>query len=146
MFGFFKKDGIGNALDEVQEYHKRLDLDQELSPSIVAEIKNFELFKDIDKKHKSRGLTKYGGLAAFCFQFISNTVKALDNGHTISAVSMDTLKKMMYVSLAIGNSIPELKLTKTDMVPIQASCEASMDWMKKNPSPLEAELSAYFPS
>jgi hypothetical protein len=146
MFGFFKKDGIGSALDEVQEYHKRLGLDMELSSSIVAEIKNFDLFKDIDKRHKSKGLSKYGGLAWFCTQFIINTVKALDNGHTISAVSMDTLKKMMYVSLAIGNSIPELKLTKEDMNPIQASCESSMDWMKKNPDPLEAELSAFSPS
>lgn len=142
MFGLFKKDGMSNALDECQAYHIRLGLDQEMTQKQLVTIKAFDLFMDIENRHKSKGLTKYGGLAWFCAQSLINTAKTIDDGTKVSPLAMEYMQKLIYVSLAIGNSIPELKLTKADMGPIQNACEAAMEWMKRNPHPLDAELSA----
>ena len=142
MFGLFKKDGLGNALDECQTYYQKIGLGQEMTRDQLANIKAFEAFKDIDNRYKSKGLTKYGGLAWFCTQFIVNTVKAIDGGQPVSPLAMEYLQKIINVSLAIGNSIPELKLTKADMGPIENACQSAIEWMNRNPSPLDAELSA----
>jgi hypothetical protein len=142
MFGIFNKKGISSALDECQEYHKKIGLEQELTQNQLATIKCFELFQDIEARYKDKGLTKYGGLAWFSGQVIGNTIKAIDGGNSFSPMALDLIQKFVFVSLAIGNSIPELKLTKADMAPIQNACETAMEWMKRNPNPLESELSS----
>lgn len=141
MFGFFKKDGIGSALDECQQYYKQLDLGQELTPNQLAIFKSMVLFKDIDSRHRSKGLTKYGGLAWLCAQILGNTFKAIDDGNSFSSETLEFMEKLAFVSLAIGNSIAELKLTKDDMAPIANACELAIEWINRNPHPLDSELS-----
>lgn len=142
MFGFFKKDGLSGALEECQQYHKRLDLGQELTESQVISIKSMDLYKDIDARYKIKGLTKYGGLAWFLAQTVGNVAQAINAGNSFSPPALDLIEKLVYVSLAIGNSIPELKLTKADMGPIENACQVAIQWIEHNPHPLDSELSS----
>lgn len=132
MFGFFRKDGLSSALEECQEYHKKNGLDQELTSNQLNEIKNLNLFKDIDARYKSKGLTKYGGLAWFTAQMTGNILKALNEGNSFREESLAVIEKLISVSLAIGNSIPELRLTKADLVPIESACQVASEWLKRH--------------
>lgn len=131
MFGLFKKNDMSSALDECQTYHKKLGLDQELTQVQLVLIRNMALFADIESRHKSKGLTKYGALAWFTGQALVNTLKCIDEGSVISQQHKDLTQKLAFVGLAIGNSIPELKLTKADMGPIQNAAEAAMVWSER---------------
>lgn len=142
MFGFFKKDGMSSALDECQEYHKRIGLDQELTQAQLNEIKCLDLFKDIDSRYKTKGLTKYGGLTWFTAQMTGNILKALNDGQSFRSDSLAVIEKLIFVSLAIGNGIPELRLTKADMVPIESSCQVASGWLKRH-QPLLDELNPH---
>ena len=123
MFGFFKNDGMSSALDECQEYNKRIGLDQELTKDQLNEIKHFDLFKDIDSRYK--GLSKYGGLAWFTAQTTENILKALNDGNSFREDTLAVVEKLIFVSLAIGNNIPELQLTKADMTPIESAFQVA---------------------
>lgn len=139
MFGLLKKKGIGSALDDCQKYHKKIGLEQELTDNQLATVKSMDLFKDVDSKHKTRGLTEYGGLAAFSAQFIGGVVSAMNNGNQLSDDAMDLTQKMAHVSVAIGVSIPELKLTTADMAYIESAGNITIEWAKKNPLMNEME-------
>lgn len=141
MFGFFKNSGMGSALDECQGYHKRIGLDQELTQIELNEVKSLPLFKDIDSKYKSRGLTKYGALAWFTLQTTGNILQALNDGNSFRKEALTVIEKLTFVSLAIGNSIPELRLTKADMAPIESACRVAGEWLKRH-QPLLDEISA----
>ena len=133
MFGILKKKGMGSALDECQAYHKNIGLDQELSVNQLATIKSMELFKDIESRHKSKNLSQYGGLAAFCSQSVIGMLNAKNGGKALSEEAMDLTQKIANVSIAIGASIPELRLTKSDIPYIESACQAASEWLKTTP-------------
>jgi len=139
MFGFFKNNGMSSALDECQEYHKRIGLDQELTQVQLNSIKSLDLFKDIESRYKSKGLTKYGALAWFTAQTTGNILKAVNDGNSFKEESLDVIEKLTFVSLALGNSIPELRLTKADMIPIESACQVAGEWLKRH-QPLLDEI------
>lgn len=133
MFDIFKKKGMRSALDECQAYHKKIGLDQELSNKQLAIIHSIDLFKDIESKHKSRNLSHYGGLAAFCSQSIIGMLNSKKSGNSLSEETIDLTQKIASISIAIGASIPELQLKKADMPYIESACQAASEWLKTNP-------------
>lgn len=133
MFNIFKNKGMHSALDECQTYHRNIGLDQELSDRQLAIILNMELFKDIESKHKSRNLSRYGGLAAFCSQSVMGILNAKKSNKTLSEEAMDLTQKIAFIGMAIGGSIPELQLTKTDMPFIESACQAASELLKTHP-------------
>jgi hypothetical protein len=133
MFDIFKKKGMRSALDECQVYHKKIGLDQELSNKQLAIIHSSDLFKDIESKHKSRNLSHYGGLAAFCSQSVIGMLNSKKNGNSLSEEIIDLTQKIASISIAIGANIPELQLKKDDIPFIESACHAASEWLKANP-------------
>lgn len=133
MFGIFKKDNLSSALDGCQAYHKRIGLGQELTQQQLDMVKSMSAFKDIDARFKENGLTKYGGLAWFSTQTITNLSKTQNMAIESRTLALELVEKFVSVSLAIGNSVPELKLTKADMGPIERGCHAATEWLNTNP-------------
>ncbi len=133
MFNIFKNKGMRSALNECQAYHRKLGLDQELSNKQLAIVQSMDLFKDIESKHKSRNLSRYGGLAAFCSQSVMGMLDAKKGDKTLSEEAMAITQKIANISIAIGASIPELQLTKVDMPYIESACQVASEWLKTNP-------------
>ncbi len=138
MFGILKKKGMRSALDECQAYHKKIGLDQELSNKQLAIIHSMDLFKDIESKYKSRNLSHYGGLAAFCSQLVTGMLHSKKSGNTLSEEIIDLTQKIASIGIALGASIPELQLKKADMPFIESACQATSEWLKT--SPLHEEI------
>ena len=135
------KEGISSALDECQVYHKKFGFDQKLTINQLATIKSMDLFKDIDGRYKSKNLSKYGGLAAFCSQFVGNMVRAINDGNNFSDEAKELGQKIANISIAIGTSLPGLQLTKADMPYIESACHAAIALVKNDP--LLAEINKF---
>ncbi len=128
MFRFFSKNNMKSALDACQNHHKKGGFGQEMSLEQYHMIQMTSVFKDIDKRFKNKGLTKWGALAWLAAQTIDNTLIAIGKGqHSVVAYNMS--EKMAVIALLIGNRIPELKLSQADMPTIENAANAAIKWL-----------------
>ena len=140
MFSFFKKKNLKSALEHCQQHHRDIGLGQELSPTMIDMVTRTSLFKDIDARFKSFGLTNFGGLAWFSSQIVEKTLEQIEQGEDVSNSIYELAEKMATIALLLGNSIHSLKLTKSDMDAILNSGEIALKWLEKTSSPEEKEF------
>ena len=140
MFSIFKKDNMKSALHECQKQHISIGLDQELSSSMFELVTKTSLFQDINSRFKSKGLSKYGGLAWFCSQTVGTSLDRIENGDDISDAIYELSEKMVFVSFLLRNSIHSLKLTRNDMEAILNAADISERWFESTSSDAEKEL------
>ncbi|MFH4737316.1 hypothetical protein [Vibrio diabolicus] len=130
MFGFFKKKGMKVALEECQSRHKEIGLGQELSSDMFEMVIQTSLFRDIDARFKSNGLSQYGGLAWFCSQIVGTIRSQLEQGEQVEDSMYELAEKMSTVALLLANSIHSLQLTQNDMKSILNAGEIANQWLK----------------
>ncbi len=131
MFSFLKRSSLKTALES---YQKNSRIGQALTPEQFEMVIDTSLFKDIDSRYKAIGLTNWGALAWLSGQCVINTLKVKEGDEDVSTLLYEMTEKMAYVSFFIFNNIPELKLTKKDMIPIENAGRAAsqwVDWLKE---------------
>ena len=129
MISFFSRKNLKSALNECQKQSINMGLGQELSSGMYSMIINTSLFKDIDSRFKSKGLSQYGGLSWFCSQTVSQILEKLERGEKVEDSMFELAEKMATIALIIANSIHSLKLTKNDMDAIFNAGETANLWL-----------------
>lgn len=130
MFSFFKRNTMKTALDACQRHHKKNGYGQELSPDQYEIIISTQVFRDIDSRYKQKGLTHWGALAWLAAQTVEKTIKFMNESGKYSQASYDMSEKMANIAVLIGNNIPELKLSKADMGPIENANILALKWIE----------------
>ncbi|WP_139291971.1 hypothetical protein [Moritella viscosa] len=120
-----------SALEHCQQHHRNIGLGQELNPTMFNMVTSTSLFKDIDARFKSMGLTNFGGLAWLSSQVVGKTLEQIEQGEDISDSIYELAEKMATIALLLGNSIHSLKLTKLDMDAIFNSGDIAIKWLDK---------------
>lgn len=135
MFPFSHKNDLQAALEYCQQHHRVLGVGQELSPEMFAIVTSTTLFHDVESKHKSMGLSNYGGLAWFTSQFLENTLMQLDQHKEVTKQTYELSEKIATVALCLGDCISSLSLTKPDVDAILNAGEIAMKWLDKTSQP-----------
>jgi hypothetical protein len=129
MFSIFKRKNLKSALEECQKKHISDGLGQELSSNMFDMVTKVSLFKDIDSRFKSKGLSQYGGLAWFCSQTVGTLLTQLEQEEQVEDSMYELAEKMATVALSLANSIHSLKLTRNDMAAILNAGETANLWL-----------------
>ena len=125
MLGFFSKAAIMDALEECQQYHKKVHSGQELSKEQINTLKHFSMFKDIAHKYKSEGMTKWGGLAWFCKEFTSIYLDKINKNELVKPHIKELTDKLAFNSTAIAVLTLDLNLNSADIRAIGSAVEVA---------------------
>ncbi|ACN14896.1 hypothetical protein HRM2_17920 [Desulforapulum autotrophicum HRM2] len=130
--GTLKDSSLKTALEL---YQKNSGIGQALTSDQFELIVSTSGFKDIDSRYKALGLTNWGALAWLSAQHVGNVLKLMEDGKSISTLIYDVTEKMACIGTFIFNQVPELKLTKKDMTPIENAALAATQWLNETESP-----------
>lgn len=131
MFGFLKKKNLVTALDDCQNTLKQQGLDLELSDRYYSSLIRLPIFIDINSRFASQGLSDYGGLSWCLAQILERAIASFKSGDKrVSDMFIEYNEKIATVALLIGDSIPQLTLTRNDMDAINRSAQAALEWIE----------------
>ena len=130
MFSFFQRESLKKALDACQHQLISQGIGMELNDKQYQMLISTSLFSAINSKFKSKGLSQWGGLAWFCAQTTGKILEAIKSGQEVSLTARELAEKSASIALLLGNSIPTLKLTHTDMDAIGSASEIALEWLE----------------
>jgi hypothetical protein len=140
MFGFFRRAAMMSALDSCQQYHKKIGLGQELTSDQLVTMRHTSLFKDTANRYKSKGLSKWGGLAWYSARFTSMILQLIDEKEKVRPTVYAFAEKMIGVSLALAVSVQNLNINKADGNAIRLAAGIAYDWVDKDPMTKDIDL------
>jgi hypothetical protein len=142
MFSFFQRESLKKALDACQHQLISQGIGMELNDKQYQMLISTSLFSAINSKFKSKGLSQWGGLAWFCAQTTGKILEAIKSGQEVSLTARELAEKSASIALLLGNSIPTLKLTHTDMDAIGSASEIALEWLEVMQSPEDQEITS----